>query len=248
MKVFSKEKFLSLPKQQQHKKACELVRVLYDSILADKEYEGLGGEYDAMASWLGEESLKKFTLEAIADRYHYHCKKGQVYHKEHNLLPRVRTGDADVVSSPALPIAIYLENIRSAHNVGSIIRTVEAMGLGSIHFSSETAFTDNKQVKDTAMGAESWVECHRDVSIEDLPRPLIAVETAEDAIPLNSFVFPETFTLAVGNEEYGCSDAFLKAADYVIYIPQYGRKNSLNVANAFAVVAGEITRQKRTML
>ena len=88
MKVFSKEKFLSLPKQQQHKKACELVRVLYDSILADKEYEGLGGEYDAMASWLGEESLKEFTLEAIADRYHYHCKKGQVYHKEHNLLPR----------------------------------------------------------------------------------------------------------------------------------------------------------------
>lgn len=70
------------------------------------------------------------------------------------------------------------------------------------------------------------------------------METAAEAIPITDFEFPETFTLVIGNEEYGCSDAILAQADYVIKIPLRGRKNSLNVANAFAIAAAEISRQR----
>ncbi|MGA8165369.1 MAG: TrmH family RNA methyltransferase [Waddliaceae bacterium] len=48
----------------------------------------------------------------------------------------------------------------------------------------------------------------------------------------------------VGNEEYGCSTEVKRCGQIFLEIPLRGRKNSLNVANAFAIAAAEMTRQK----
>ena len=187
-------------------------------------------------------TLDRLTPQTIADRYHYHLQQAGFGQKEHHLLPKVRTGDK-TSAQPSLPIAIYLDQIRSAHNVGSIIRTVEAFSLGTLYFSASTPFITHKQVQDTAMGSAAWVSCHRNIPLDSLPKPLIALETSEEAASLYDFIFPSTFTLVLGNEEYGCSEETLKAADIILEIPLRGRKNSLNVANAFAIVASEIIRQ-----
>ena len=170
-------------------------------------------------------------------------KHAQVSHKEHNLLPHVRRFDKQEKTLDFLPIAVYLDNLRSAHNVGSIVRTVEAFSLGSIHFSPQTPFIDQKQVQNTSMGAYQWVKCFENASLLNLPKPLIALETCRESTPLAQFRFPIEFTLAMGNEEYGCSPETLKAADFLVEIPLFGRKNSLNVANALAIVAAEIRKQ-----
>ena len=49
----------------------------------------------------------------------------------------------------------------------------------------------------------------------------------------------------LGNEERGCSTESIKSSDAYINIPLFGKKNSLNVACAFAIIASEISRQKR---
>lgn len=183
------------------------------------------------------------SLEALSNRYHYHLAEAKIKHKEHNLLPLIEKGDREE-GEAAWPIAIYLDHLRSAHNVGSIIRTCEAFSLGTLYFSPQTPFTDHPQVQKTAMGAAEWVEARFCSDLDALPRPLIALETSREAHELYNFPFPETFTLALGNEEYGLSEAVLKRADFLVQIPLRGRKNSLNVANAFAIAAAEIQRQR----
>lgn len=195
-----------------------------------------------LCQWMGQDSDLQ-SDEEMANAYHAHLKASNTSLKEHRLLS-IRTQDREK-GEPAWPIAIFLDNLRSAHNVGSVVRTTEALALGKLYFSSSTPYIDNKQVKDTAMGAEKWVECYPNSDLKELPKPIIVMETSEEATSLYDFAFPESFTLVVGNEEYGCSKESIMQADYLVEIPLRGRKNSLNVANAFAMAAAEIYRQKR---
>lgn len=239
MLLFTKSKFLSLPIERQHKKCAELLRQYYK--VPDN---GILSNYNEIQEWIGGDLLDEPTQKTVCDKFHGHLKKAQVNLAEHNLLPTVRQGDKEVCHQQTLPIAIYLDNIRSAHNVGSILRTAEAFRLGSVYFSGMTPFIDHPQVQNTSMGTYEWITCSREKSIEQLPRPIIAIETSDHAQSIYEFIFPESFTLVMGNEEYGCSDSTLGQADFLLEIPLRGRKNSLNVANSFAIVAGEIVKQK----
>lgn len=225
--MHSKRKFLLLPLTQQHKKCAEALR------------QSDFATYDHFQTWLELPPLEK-THEALSNRYHYHLLNAHQQVKEHRLL--VEQGDKETGEEP-WPIAIYLDHLRSAHNVGSIVRTTEALSLGTLYFSPQTPTLLHPQVQKTAMGADKWVRGYDCDDIDQLPRPLIALETAATAISIYDFSFPKSFTLALGNEEYGLSSEVLKKADTLIRIPMRGRKNSLNVANAFAIAASEIQRQ-----
>lgn len=224
--------------QRRHKHCAKLLRSYYDC-----QREELLQYYEDLCSWLNIPPLAVTSPKMIADAFHFHIKKAGITIREHDLLPKIKTRDNDKPLSDALPISIYLDNLRSAHNVGSIIRTTDALGLGKVFFSARTPSPNCKQAKDAAMGAEEWIQWFPLDSIDRLPRPLIVLETAEEAPVYYDFTFPETFTLVIGNEEYGCCDAILRSADQVIQIPMHGRKNSLNVANAYAIIAAEIRRQ-----
>lgn len=226
--MVTKRLFLNFPIAKQHKKCAEALRK------SDLD------TYAKYQLWLGLEPLPD-GQEALSNRYHYHLKAAGHGHKEHNLL--ITQGDK-ASGQEAWPIAIYLDQLRSAHNVGSIVRTCEALSLGTLYFSPGTPSLDHPQVQKTAMGAAAWVKTALCEQIEQLPRPIVALETAAEAVSLYEFAFPEAFTLAIGNEEYGLSTSLLEAADYLVKIPLRGRKNSLNVANAFAIAAAEIQRQR----
>jgi tRNA G18 (ribose-2'-O)-methylase SpoU len=144
-----------------------------------------------------------------------------------------------------LPISIYLDNLRSAFNVGSILRTTEAFRLGQVCFAKNTPFIDNLKVLKTAMGTFDKVHCVKEAQLNDLPRPLIALETDPNAPSIFDFTFPPSFTLMLGNEEYGLSEEALSQKSAIVRIPLYGFKNSLNVASAFAIAAGVISHQLR---
>jgi len=181
-------------------------------------------------------------FKLLADRYHFHLKEAGLNLKEHNLLPHIRTGDR-TAKCDFPPIAIYLDYVRSAYNIGSILRTCEALRIGQVHFSEKTPFIDNEKIQRTAMGAAEIVPCFANATLETLPHPIIILDTSEEAIPVSDFIFPPSFTLVLGNEEYGVSDASLKQATYLIEVPMLGAKNSLNIACAFAIAAAEIRKQ-----
>ncbi len=186
--------------------------------------------------------LENPGLKEIAERYHWHLEKTGRCLKEHNLLPTLRTGDR-TAKADYLPAAIYLDNLRSAYNVGSILRTTEALRIGTVYFSEKTPFLDNEKVERTAMGAAALVPCRRNIPLSELPRPILVLDTSDDAIPLAEYLFPPSFTLVLGNEEVGVSDASLALADALLEIPLLGAKNSLNVACAFAIASAQIRTQ-----
>lgn len=221
-------KFLSLPLPRQHQK-CALA-------LKKNDLQS----YAEWQSWMQLEPID-YTPESLSNRYHFHLAQAGKSLKEHNLL--IEQGDRNF-SEETWPIHIYLDHLRSAHNVGSIVRTTEALSLGTLYFSPQTPFINHPQVQKAAMGSAPWVKALPCIQIDALPKPLIALETTQNATSLYDFVFPETFTLALGNEEYGLSQEILNIADAFIRIPLRGRKNSLNVANAFAIAAAEIQRQR----
>lgn len=233
---FEQRKFSSLPKVQQHKKCAELLRFLYETKQIHLLYQ-----YNDLANWMGENPPSNLhEWKVLSDQYHYHLRQANQSLKEHRLLPKIRKGDQIAKNTEPLPILIYLDQIRSAHNVGSILRTAEAFSLGTVHFSNQTPFADHKQVQDAAMGAEAWVSCKKGIIWSECPRPIIALETSAQATTIYNYSFPKSFTLILGNEEYGCSDESLREADHLLEIPLFGRKNSLNVANAFAIAASLI--------
>lgn len=183
-----------------------------------------------------------YTREALSDRYHEHLRLATISLKEYSFLPNISHLDS-LSREPFLPIDIYLDNLRSAHNVGSIIRTTEAFRLGQIHFSEKTPFINHPKIGKSAMGTDLIVTCHQNTPLTSLRHPLIALETSRAATSLYEFTFPKSFSLLLGNEEYGLSKAALDKADIIIKIPLLGSKNSLNVSNAFSIAASEIRRQ-----
>ncbi len=241
MNPFTKRKFLNFTLEAQHKKCAELLRSYY--INTQRSHLA---HYNEIQQWMQLPPLESPSREQVSDRFHQHLDKADVHLSEHNLLPRVRRNDSHGTTAEKLEVHTYLDHIRSAHNVGSILRTVEAFQLGDVIFSPDTPGEDHPQVIKTSMGSSEGISCRRHVKVEDLPRPLIALETSPDAIPLDEYNFPACCCLVVGNEEYGISDDMLSHADAIVEIPLYGKKNSLNVANAFAIVAAAVSQKLRS--
>lgn len=230
--MFSREKFLSLPHRRKHKNAGLHLRALYDQKLS------LDLHYRAMEEWLNLPRIDE-TIQQMADRFHLHMKEAAISLQEHNFL--VKRFDT-FSTTPFGPHMVYLEDLRSAFNIGNILRTVEAFRLGTVVFSKNTPTIDNPKVKKTAMGVTTIVPT-RQGDLTTLTKPLIALETVEGAPSIYDFSFPEAFSLLMGNEEYGLKKETLQAADHIVQIPLKGSKNSLNVASAFAIVAAHIKNQ-----
>lgn len=238
---FQEKKFKSLSKKLQHKNCFELLREAFHN--ASRRIELLN-EYKNLLSLMELNLKAPVTEEELQDHFHFHREKANVSVKEHNFLTAVKTLDQES-SVPFLPIDIYLDKLRSTHNIGSIIRTVEAFRLGEVFFSDGMADPDHVQILKSSMGASEWVKTHKNSELETLKRPIIALETSPTSPTYYDFIYPDSFTLAVGNEEKGLSDHTLRHADEIIHIPLFGRKNSINVSQAFAICASEIVRQKR---
>jgi tRNA G18 (ribose-2'-O)-methylase SpoU len=234
---FTEKKFLSLKKSLQHKKASQLLKELF---LANCP-QSLVSCYRDMEKWLSLPETDLKDQKAVTDRFHFHLQEAGLCLKEHFLLHVER---ADQESSTAfLPVYVFLPSLRSAFNVGSILRTMEAFRLGTVCFSGYTPTPQNPKVQKASMNTFDKVPCKLDCQLKDLPRPWIALETALPSIALSDFSFPKTFTLILGNEELGIPKQILVECDAILRIPLVGSKNSLNVASAFAIAAAAIRSQ-----
>jgi tRNA G18 (ribose-2'-O)-methylase SpoU len=231
--------FLHFSEKHRHKQAADILRYFHEA-----RDEATLAIYRRIESWCNLPRFDEGNFQALANRYHFHVSKADISSKEHNLLLSPYQKKDKPSSSAFLPVAIYLDNLRSGQNIGSILRTTEAFRLGAVYFSEQTPFIDNQKVQKTSMETFDKVICEKR-DLKDLPRPLIALETAPEAPSIFDFTFPKEFTLILGNEEYGVSDETLNYVDAIVKIPLYGFKNSLNVASAFAIAAGVISHQLR---
>ncbi|MEK7212293.1 MAG: RNA methyltransferase [Patescibacteria group bacterium] len=145
-----------------------------------------------------------------------------------------------------------LHNIRSLHNVGSIFRTADAAGVKKIYLGGITpAPTDvfgrvRPQFAKVALGAEKYVKWEKIrhtaeavARLKDRGYKILAVEQSRRSLPYYR-VRPgsrDKVVLLMGAEVKGLPPALLKKCDKILEIPMRGRKESLNVAVAFGIVA-----------
>lgn len=150
---------------------------------------------------------------------------------------------------PQMPLTIVADDIRSAFNLGGIIRTAECFGCAGVWTCGYTAPADNPQVAAAAMGAERMVASrafeHLSDAIDELHASgakAVALETTRDALDIDAFKWPFPCGLILGNERFGINPDALAKADYTVRIPLRGHKNSLNVACACAIALASAAR------
>jgi len=142
-------------------------------------------------------------------------------------------------------IVLVLDNIRSAHNVGSAFRTSDAFGVDKIYLGGICPVPPSPELRKVALGAEEVVPFEQVQDVVALVHRLqadgytvIAVEQTVHSVKLDRFQ-PEPgrrYALIFGNEVDGVQQAVVDAADYALEIPQRGTKHSLNVSVSIGVV------------
>jgi tRNA G18 (ribose-2'-O)-methylase SpoU len=156
---------------------------------------------------------------------------------------------------PRHPIVAVLDNIRSIYNVGAIFRTADAARIDHLYLTGITGTPEHRQLHKTALGAEAtvpWTYVRDPVSLVESLRQqgyCIAVLELTDTPTYTHQVPEEAFPLAlvVGHELYGVQPALIERADLALEIPQFGSKQSLNVAVAFGIAVFDLVRQYRRL-
>lgn len=138
-------------------------------------------------------------------------------------------------------VRVYLEDIRSPFNVGSIFRTADAFGVMELILSGFVPDPTHPRAERTALGASSVVswrhgglETLEDRIRSDGKQSVFALELRGE--PIDEFDFPESGMVVVGSEELGVSPEALELCSRRVSIPMLGAKGSLNVGVAFGVL------------
>ena len=150
-----------------------------------------------------------------------------------------------VTRLPPFPLVVVVPDLRSAHNVGSVFRTADSAGWARVVLCGFSATPEHRGVAKTALGAQDAVPWAVVPDVHEALAALradgytvAALERAEgavrpDAVPAGAF----PLALVVGNEVDGVASDVLARVDFVVGLPQYGTKASLNVSVAFGVAA-----------
>jgi len=153
-------------------------------------------------------------------------------------------------------IILIAHNLRSTHNVGSLLRTAEGLGVQKVILSGYTPHPGHaadrrlphevakiaKDIQKTALGAEasqSW-EYHQNILpvIEHLKKQgytVAALEQTDTSRELPKYHPPQKIAILVGREVEGVEQNVLDACDLALEIPMFGKKESFNVVQAAAM-------------
>jgi tRNA G18 (ribose-2'-O)-methylase SpoU len=167
--------------------------------------------------------LKKSTKQLFLD----HQRNAEEL-KEHGSLPKR---------------SIWLHNIRSMQNVGSVFRTADALAMDEVILSGYSPCPPRHEISKTALGAEMHIPWRY---VENPPCELrtlkskgihlIALEQTTDSKSLLSVERPDAdWCLLAGSETVGLDDEVLAMVHQTVHIDQYGHKHSLNVSVAVAL-------------
>ena len=156
-----------------------------------------------------------------------------------------------VSSAQGPPLIVVLDGIEDPHNLGAILRTVDASGGdGVIRQTRHAARLDGAAAKASA-GAVSHVRIANVVNIaraigELKDAGVWTIGLAADAPePYDAIDFTQPSALVLGAEGEGLRRLVRESCDRLASIPMRGHVSSVNVSVAAAIVLFEAVRQRR---
>ncbi len=160
-------------------------------------------------------------------------------------------------------VALIVDNIRSTHNVGSLLRTAECLGVAHVYLCGTTpypmhvederlphlAHKTHDKIHKTALGAESLVSWRHFPRTSDAIADartkgyrIVALEQDAQSTSLDAHQIQQSTALIVGPEVTGIDTQTLALCDNILEIPMKGKKESLNVSVAAAIAIYQLTR------
>ncbi len=146
---------------------------------------------------------------------------------------------------PESGIVVVLDNVRSAHNVGSAFRTADSFKADKVWLCGICAVPPSADIHKSALGAEDSVAWeHVSDTMEAVRRlkedgyEIVSIEQTVNSVMLDTFR-PEKgkkYALVFGNEVSGVDQLVVDASDFSLEVPQFGTKHSLNVSVTVGVI------------
>jgi tRNA G18 (ribose-2'-O)-methylase SpoU len=151
---------------------------------------------------------------------------------------------------------LIAHNLRSCHNIGSLLRTAEGLGVRKVYLTGYTPYPlaandtrlphmaakIDKQIHKIALDAEHQVAWEHVDDIHDVIKQLhangvtiAAVEQTKNSVALPEFVPPQQVALLMGREVEGVEPEVIALCDSALEIPMFGQKESFNVVQAAAM-------------
>ncbi len=146
-------------------------------------------------------------------------------------------------------IIVVLDDVQDPGNLGTILRTVDSIGLNQIIVSKGTADAFNSKVVRSTMGAIFRIKI---IEVENLAQAIKEMRKHHFKLMVTSLqtknsIYDIDFNkkiIVIGNEANGVSKEIQDMADEKAKIPMLGRTESLNASVAAGVVMYEYVRQK----
>ncbi len=159
---------------------------------------------------------------------------------------------------PDSGIVVVLDNVRSAHNVGSVFRTSDSFKVDKVFLCGICPVPPSAEIHKSGLGAEDsvgWEHCEDTmVAVERLRNEgytIVSVEQTVNSVKLDRFrpyatqeSAEGTYALIFGNEVDGVSQEVVDASDFSLEIPQFGMKHSLNISVSAGVVLWHLTLER----
>lgn len=161
-----------------------------------------------------------------------------------------KTALADLDRSAA-PIWLVAERLRDPGNLGTMLRTGDAVGAGGLILLDESTDPYAVEAVRASMGAiftQALVQARWDDFLPWLrsgPGELVATWLGDDTQDYQAVRYAAPTFILIGNESQGMPEAYAAAADARVKMPMMGKADSLNAAVAAAVMAYEVLNQRR---
>jgi len=144
-----------------------------------------------------------------------------------------------------MPLVVVLDDVRSMHNVGSVLRTADAFRVEAVYLCGITGRPPHPDIHKTALGAEDSVSWQYFDNVLDAVNELkgrgvkvFSVEQAEGSTMLPHFhaTAGEKYAVVLGNEVKGVHQEVIDESDGCLEIPQLGTKHSMNVSVTAGII------------
>lgn len=146
---------------------------------------------------------------------------------------------------------LVLDGVQGPYNVGGILRTAAALAVDTVWLAGGSVGPSHPTVRKVSMGTERSLRWVADVSVAEAVAAVrgdglrvVAIELADQAVPLHMAPLGGDVCLVVGHEDKGLSAATLGLCDAAAYLPQPGKVGSLNVAVVAAAALAEARRRE----
>lgn len=166
------------------------------------------------------------------------------------ILAIIEKNNSDVDIDYTQEIIVALDDIQDPGNLGTILRTVDSIGLTQILVSKQTADAYNPKVVRSTMGAIFRVKI---IECEDLKKTLKDIKKHKFKIVVSALQTDNTIydieyhkkVIIIGNEANGVEKEIQDLADEKVKIPMPGKTESLNASVATGIILYEYVRQNR---